>query len=317
MQAGLERGLQQLGHYVEIHRASVAYDLILMFNQCAHTTAYEYPEFPHCNSPICFIDTAEYGYFKRLPMNVEVYKNSFTQAAMTHDTKNYNQQVQLASWLQQHGKFPYMLREKSKQVAYPHGYYPIDYPLYIHSQEATPPNREEYLSRSLEVFCSWGASHPWRVKLTEELRDCHKRAEITLIGENGAERIPQGHYFDRMKAARLCLSYDGYGYGSFRMMEALCRTVLLQGVLTVDRYAPLSGGIHCVEYEVSHEHETYLGSTLKQKVDEVLGDPERSFEIYKAGFEHVWQYYTEKAYAQYVIVTVHAHDWSKDTPLVW
>lgn len=317
LQSGLERGFKALGHNVEMHSASLSYDLIVMFNQTAHTVNYHYPEFPRCQSPIAFVDTAEYGYFKRLPHNVEGFKNSFTHSAMHHDTKNSAEQYQLAAFLQCREKFPYFLREKSLQVEYPHGYYPIDYPLYIHSECHVPPDKDEYLRRTLEVFCVWGASHPWRVNLTQELRDCHRTAEITLIGENGAQRIPQSHYFDRMRAARLCVSYDGYGYGSFRMMEALCRTVLAQGKLSVDRYAPLQAGVHCVEYDVNFEHETYLGSGLQDAVRWVCEHPEESFEVYRNGFEHVWRYYTEKAYAQYLLDTVAAHDWQRTTPLVW
>ena len=63
---GLQRGLQQAGHRPEPYQKGERYDLVLIFNQCAHVTDYVYPPFPDDNAGrLVFVDSAEYGYFRR------------------------------------------------------------------------------------------------------------------------------------------------------------------------------------------------------------------------------------------------------------
>jgi hypothetical protein len=170
LQSGLERGFTQLGHNVITYMPNRAYDLVIVFNQTAHNPNYEYPQFPHRRTPLAFIDSAEYGYFKRLPGVVHNYANTFSPGSLVHDTKNSAQQGLLMCYLR--GKsFPYFIREFSKHVNFPSGYHPIDYPLYHHSVCNHAPNREEYLKRDLDLFWRWGGSHPWRMNITQALRD--------------------------------------------------------------------------------------------------------------------------------------------------
>lgn len=311
---GLERGLQQLGHHVENFNRHAGYDLVLIFNQSAHTTGYVYPEFPKAKVPIAFIDTAEYGYFKRLPNVIANYATAFMEGAMGHDTKNRRQQERLRAFLAGRS-FPYFLREFSRYVAFPKNYHPIDYPLYHFSACPHRPDREEYLRRELDLFVSWGASHPWRLHITKALRDCHTRCEIFVLEENGTPRMPQGQYFNRTRAAKTSVSFDGYGSGSFRMTEVLVRCLLLVGPLSIVRYAPLINGVHCVEYEVSTAGEEFISTDICAKLRESLADPEGSYRIYEAGFNHCQAHYTERATADYVLRMVNSHDWKTTTRL--
>lgn len=314
LQVGLERGLQQLGHHVENFNRHAGYDLVLVFNQTAHTTDYRYPEFPKSHVPIAFIDTAEYGYFKRLPGVIGNYATAFHEGSLSHDTKNRQQQERLRGFLEGRS-FPYFLREFSKYVEFPARYHPIDYPLYHFSACPHPPDREEYLRRDLDLFVSWGASHPWRLNITQALRGCHTRCEIFILGENGTPRMPQGDYFSRTRAAKCSVSFDGYGSGSFRVTEVLVRCLLLVAPLSIRTRAPLINGIHCVEYEVNTSGEDFISTDICNKLRESLADPERSFQIYEAGFHHCYARYTERATADYVLQTVAAHDWKKETAL--
>jgi hypothetical protein len=234
---------------------------------------------------------------------------------MSHDTKNREQQQRLLNYLSGRS-FPYFLREHSVFIDFPPEYHPIDYPLYHYSVCHEIPKRDEYLRRRLDLFCSWGASHPWRLQITKALRGCHTRCDIRVLEENGTPRMPQKEFFEKTRSAKCSVSFDGYGSGSFRMTEVLVRCLLLQGPLSIRRHAPLIDGVHCVEYGVEHDGETFLSTNVCQKLSESLTDPERSYRIYEAGWHHCMGNYTERATAEYVLRVVEKHDWSKPTRLM-
>lgn len=314
MVVGLERGLNQLGHQVVPHKPGELFDLTIIFNQTSHVRDYVYPQLP-THGPIAFVDCAEYGYYKRLPEVISGYSHAFAAGSMTHDTKNPVQQVRLREHLR--GKsFPYFLREFSKHIHYPDDYHPIDYPMYLYSECNIPPNRDEYLRRELDLFVSWGASHPWRMDITMALRDCHTKCEVYVLEENGTPRMPQKQFFGKTLGAKCSVSFDGYGSSSFRLTEVLVRCLLLQGPLSIRRHAPLVDGVHCVEFGIDNNGEEFLATDVCRKLRDSLSDPERSFKIYEAGYHHCWGHYTEKATAQYVLDVVARHDWRKETDLM-
>lgn len=311
MIVGLQRGIKALGHILCDYKPGHVYDLVLIFNQVSHTQQYEYAPFPETGQ-FALIDCAEYGYFKRLPQHANDFWHSFTVDAMTHDTKNTAEQLKLRTFLNGRS-YPYFLREFHKAIDYPAGFYPIDYPLYMYSECPIKPNREEYLSRKNDLFVSWGASHPWRVPLTHLLRTCPVRSTVLLLEENGTPRMPQRDYFERQREAKVGVSYDGYGSSSFRLTEVLVRSTLLVGPLWIRRHAPLIDGVHCVEYAVSNMGEEFTGSNICEKLQEIIADPERGYEIYERGYHHCYENYTETATAQYVLDVVAKHDWQTAT----
>jgi hypothetical protein len=312
LQAGLERGFVDLGH--TLVDGGKPCDLLVVFNQTAHNPDYCYPPLPDHTGPMVFIDCAEYGYFKRLPGVVGRYWNAFAEGSVRHDTKNVVQQQRLRNWLE--GKsFPYFIREFSKHVSFPIHYHPIDYPLYYHSECHQRPNREEYLGRELDLFVSWGASHPWRVQITEALRNCHTRCEISVLEENGTPRMPQRRFFERTRAAKCSVSFDGYGSSSFRLHEILVRCLLLAGPLSIDRYATLVNRKHYLHYSVESQGEFFLGTNVCKVLRQALENPELSYEMYERGYYHCMEHYTEKATAEYVLAVAIAHDWRTPTPL--
>jgi hypothetical protein len=233
---------------------------------------------------------------------------------MTHDTKNTHEQTRLLNYLD--GKsFPYFIREYLKFLDWPVSYHPIDYPMYHFSECNIPPNREEYLRRDLDLFVYWGASHPWRMQITQALRDAHTKCEITIIGENGAPRIPQHQFFTRTRAAKTSVSFDGYGSSSFRLTEVLTRCLLLVGPMAMYRHAHLVDGVHAVDYQVQSDGEQFISTNIAAKLHEYLADPERAFRIYEAGYHHCWTYYTETAVARYLLDIVQRHNWNEPTPV--
>jgi hypothetical protein len=319
--AQLTRGLQSLGHICEPYRRGQGYDLVFVHNQVAHRTDYEYPHFPDERIPLAFVDFAEFGWRTRLPTNRLQYANTFSRCAMTHDTKNTHEQIRLKSFLDGRS-FPYFLREMFSDIDYPAGYSPVDYPLYHLSQCDSHPNRENYLARSLDLFCWWGHSHEWRVNIQEALAQAHVTAEIgnRWDGEDKAtgaapNNLPQSYYFARMQAAKCCPSFDGYGSGSFRMTEALVRTLLLQGPLSIRTRAPLVDGVTCRMYSVYSHGEEFISTDIAEVMKSALADPEGSFEIYQRGYQHCQEHLTERATAQYILDTIAAHDYSRVTGL--
>ena len=312
LMVGLQRGLEALGHNVVQAHPAGEYDLLVVWNQIAHNPAYIYPDFPTRPCPIAFVDGAEYGYMRRHPWIVGEYANAFSAGSINHDTKNHFQQARLRQFLEGRS-FPYFVREKSKYINWPESYHGIDYPLYKLSEDHTPPNRDEYLSRSVPFWQCWGASHPWRWGITHALRNAGY--ECLVIEENGQIRIPQSEYFPRMRGARACCSFDGYGSSSFRKTEVLCRTLLLQGPLTVDFPYPLVDGETCVEFQIESDGEDFVSCNIVDKLQWALDNADSAFEIYRNGFEHCYAHYSEKATAEYLLRIVEAHDYSKETPL--
>lgn len=316
---GLSRGLQELGHNVHEYRRGEGYDLILLFNQSAHTIHYAYPELPPADdkTPLAFIDTAEYGWTKRVKEPLGDYWNAFAPGSVTHDTKSAEQQATLKAFLEGRS-FPYFIREFWNAYEFPANYHAIDYPLYGPSTNYRLPNRAEYMRRTVDVACLWGLSNPWRVNLTAELEAAPNLLKDVYVIERDGPRLPQfgpGGYFPRLEAARGSISFDGYGSGSFRMTEVLVRTLLMQGPLGIKTHAPLMHGETCWAYCVWVDGEHYVRSNLVEQIGQALSDPERAFRIHERGYHHCMSQLTERATAKYVLDVVQAHDWSKPTAI--
>lgn len=311
---GLQRGLVQLGHTVEQYRHGHGYDLVLIVNQTAHVTNYVYPTFPPSWLPIAFIDCAEYGSSKRYPDIAHDYANTFSPGSMAHDTKNRHEQARLRHFLEGRS-FPYFLREFSKYVEWPANYSAIDYPAYLHSECHESPDRSEYLRREPDIFVSWGASHPWRLPITEALRACNVKGEIHVLEQNGATRLAQQIYFPKTRAAKCSVSFDGYGSGSFRMTEVLMRTLLLQGPMHILTRAPIVSGVTCREYSIESNGPEFISTNIGDVLRSALADPDGSFEIYERGYHHCHQFLSERATSKYVMDTIAAHNWSQPTQL--
>lgn len=311
---GLWRGFKELGHQVEHYGFGQHYDLLIFFNQCAHTTGYSYPRFPEDDAgPVVFIDSAEYGYFRRLPSVAYNYANAFSEGSLNHDTKNRGEQERLRQYLEGRS-FPYFLREHLKCIIFPPSYHPIDYPLYYGSH-CHLSHREQYMERSRDLFMCWGGSHPWRLPITEALRQCPVKSEIIVVGEGLAPRMPQGEYFNKTSNSKCSVSFDGYGSSSFRLTEVLVRCLLLKGPLSIRRHADLTHYVNCWNYDIVTNGEAFVSTNVCEQLQHALSDLERSFQIYQAGYHHCMEHYTEKATAEYVLSVVDKHNWSIPTPL--
>ncbi len=314
LQVGLERGLAALGHTVDYFRdgQSKDFDVLIVFNQTAHRSDYIYPTFPDYEVPTAFVDAAEYGYYCYLPKRARAYANAFATSSMVHDLKSPREQPRLKNFLVGRS-FPYFLMGYSKYVKYPENYYPLSYPLYLHSACHDRPNLENYLARPMPLFMAWGDNHPWRVGVTEALRAHPCKKEI-ILGRYD-QWLEQPIYFGRLSGCRVSVASDGYGPFSFRTTEVLARTCLLMGPEHVVSSAPLLDLVHCVRFDIKHDGEEFVSTDAAEKLQCVLEDPEWAFRLYEAGYDHLMTKMTETATAQYFLDVLHAHDWSKPTPL--
>lgn len=298
LQVGMERGLAQLGHQVSAFREGAPHDLVLMFNQSAHTTAYQYPEFPRGGCPIAFLDTAEYG--QKAQGNHAAFRHGFAAGSVAHDTKNCEEQLRLLRFLEGRS-FPYFLREMWLDCDYPSSFHPIDYPLYLYSATAPAPNRDEYLRRTVPIACIWGHSNPRRVKITERLRGW-EGSDVYVVDEDGP-RLAQKDYFRRMERARTTITSDGYGTSAFRLQEGMIRTAVLVDRLPIRMRKRPEHGHTCFEFD---------GDPSSVLAD-ALNDPEQSWLVYKQGHDWCREHWSEQATAKYVLDVVEAHDWSVPT----
>lgn len=281
-----------LCHYGwELYRPGQVYDLVLVFNQTAHTRDYRYPDsLP--DGPIAFVDTAEYGTTMR-PWH------GLTPEAMAHDTKNAAEQARLRSMLEGRS-FPYFLRETWIDRGYSEAFHPIDYPLHPGAEPTRAPDRDEYLARSVPVACIWGHSNACRPPITEALRSV-PGADVFVVDQDGP-RLPFDVYARRLEAARCTVSADGYGSGSFRVTESLVRTMLVRRPPLIRQHAPLVHGQTCIDF-------------WNDPVGALNVDAERAFEIYARGYDHCLTHYTPAATAARILAVCEAHDWSKPTCL--
>lgn len=325
LEGGLSRGLVSLGHeVVSFHDGKEKnYDLLVVFNQVAWQPSYNYPRFPDYDIPVAFVDAAEYGWMRRWPHTFAPYRNAFAPGSLSHDGKNFHEQVRLRDYLSGRS-FPYFLREFSNYTTYPENYHPIDYPLYHLSHCSDRPDRGDYLRRLIPFWVCWGASHPCRWPITWALRksglsitthDGTFGVEVKVIEEAGQPRIEQSTYFNWMVRSRASISYDGYGSGSFRMTEVLMRTVLLLGPLHTRVPFPLVDGQTCVAYDVVTREGEFVSTNVVEKLKWILDNPEEAFRIYEQGYDHCLTHLTERATAQYFLDVLAKHDFSKPTAL--
>ncbi len=305
-------GLLQLGHTVRLFDPTLSFDYVLVFNTTAHINDYDYNNIaPVKNFKFAFIDCAEYGW----KWHYKEYDKDFYNCAAPKslEMKNSNQ-PSLLSFLQ--GKsFPYFLREMREDFSYPKMYHPIDYPFHrFNLSTVSPPNFEEYMSRPLDLYVNWGNSHPFRHEIIKILENIQCKKEIHICN-----KINQKDYFNKIRTARIGISFDGYGYGSFREKEILSRALLFINKKNLIEYVPLETASNCVQYSAFYKIENgeliWKGCDIKDLLERYMQDWKHCYEIYKKGYDHCMQYYTEKAMAQYVLDILQHHDFTVQTPI--
>lgn len=326
----LARGFEQIGHPLVLFNPNQVYDYVIVFNNAAHRADYDFNGIDKITQRVAFVDGSEYGWWTHHNYYRKLFSNSFAPGSMK--VKPFEQR-KLQLFLK--GKsFPFFLREFYKGNKYPKSYHPIDFPLItVGTNVPGMASFEDYVNRPYDVYIGWGESHPSR-KCLAELVD--KLPCKTLI--NSGNKIERSLYFENIKNAKISISYDGYGSTTFREKEILCRTLLLRNKMAVHLSQPLTDGFNFVEFRVKERlinwqmsaHTCnpeyaqdvmdktieYADSDIGDIIMSLLKDIDKMYEIYRQGYHHCTENYTEKATAQYVFDTIQDHDWKEPTPII-
>lgn len=310
MLGGITRGLTELGHQVVPWTLGVSCDHVLVFNVSSHINHYNWDDIEQLEGcKFAFIDTAEYGWWTHYDYHKDMYYSAFAPLAIKAKPPV---QLKLLEFLK--GKsYPYFLREMYKGFDYPENYHPIDYPLYYHSRsDIQPTTFEEYKNRNWDVYIAWGHSHQTRVHITEMIKKLPFK--IFAFCDSNA-KLNQFEYFKGLQNAKISVSYDGYGSGSFRETEVLSRCVLFRNVQCVRRPNPLTNGVNFVEYTVEEKlgddkYPIYVNTDVGELITQHLSNLENLYNIYREGYKHCTEWLSEKGMAQYILETTQKHDWT-------
>lgn len=318
--SSLQKGFADVGSSLQPYNPSSSYDYVLLFNCADHRTDYNFDGINSIKHKFAFIDTSEYGWWTHHDSYKDRYYNAFAPSTVLAKP---NAQQQLISFLK--GKsYPYFIREYYKGVNYHKNYHPIDYPLHT-AHIPIPPlsSFEDYKNRPLDVYISWGPSHMSRASITEVVDKLPLRKEVSY-----RTKVAQQTYFNKLSSAKLSVSYDGYGSGSFRETEALCRTTLLRNSnMTMVQRDPIIHLRHFIEYGVEEARinwdrtegitdtqPRFTSTDISDIIMEYIKDTDLLYEIYRNGYNHCVTNFTEKATAQYIINILQSHNWGEITP---
>ncbi len=109
--------------------------------------------------------------------------------------------------------------------------------------------------------------------------------------------LPFEAYLARCARAHLVWSPEGFGWQTFRIYEAaICGAAPLVSRPSIERYRPLTDGIHAVYYDVEP-------GELARTVRAALGDRDRLRTIGGAARDHVKAFHTPAAIARHVVET--------------
>ena len=152
----------------------------------------------------------------------------------------------------------------------------------------------EFPEKTIDVFFSGNAEvNSWvRRAGIAELRALAARG---LKIEIATEPLPRNEFYRRMSQAWLAWAPSGYGWESYRKMEAAqCLSVPVVNSPTIERYRPLRRGEHIVEYEVEP-------GGLTRAIEAALADKDRLKQMAHAARQHALAHHVPTAVVDHVI----------------
>jgi hypothetical protein len=109
--------------------------------------------------------------------------------------------------------------------------------------------------------------------------------------------LPPEEFYRRCASARIVWSPEGYGWDCFRHYEAAaCRAVPMINCPTIERYEPLTAGVHALFYDVEP-------GGLTKAVLAALSDKPLLSRLAEAARRHVLAHHTPSAIAHHVVQT--------------
>lgn len=307
---GMQRGFEQLGYPLHQFKPGGSYDYVLLFNCADHKTLCNFEGIDDITGKFGFIDTSEYGW----QTHYEYYKDKLYSAfaPLTIGMKPDGHK-KLINFLR-NKSYPYFLREYYKGVNYHKNYHPIDYPLYWASVcKKGLSSFEEYKNRPMDLYVAWGESHQTRKNITAILEKLPLKMHVSV-----GPKIPPQQYFMNLESARMSVSYDGYGYGSFRETELLSRLTYFRNRQIVHQHHPLTDGLNFVEYTTEeilddNHYPEFIDSNIGDIIMDHADNIDLMYEMYVSGYRHCLDNFTEMAVAKYILKTLRNHNWNEIT----
>lgn len=199
--------------------------------------------------------------------------------------------------------------------------HPISFPCFW--DVPTIQTKDEFNSRVLSVFNSWGYSHELRrmihgeifinaVKrnravidnfshLEEEIKD--QRQKWVSVFTPHHSRLPMSYVLSVQGMAKLSLSLPGAGVVCFRHSEASINSVM---VLRDDPIAwsfPWVDNVNCIKFPFSYDMDNIRGlvgvQDVIERVEKALIDP-NLYDIYVAGVNNCLKYRVDKYVSEYL-----------------
>jgi len=155
------------------------------------------------------------------------------------------------------------------------------------------------LPKTADVFFAGQIEHTSTVRVRgyrqlESLRQQGIRVDIP------DQPLPRSTFLERCASAWLAWSPSGLGWECFRHYEtAVCGTVPIINLPTIERYRPLQHGLHCFLYPLEDKG-------LADAVLEALRDKDRLRSMAAAARQHVLAHHTYAALCRHVVETAFA-----------
>lgn len=183
-------------------------------------------------------------------------------------------------------KIVYFMRKMSKDIEYPKYVFPYEKTMMLDFPLTSP---EDLNSRPYEIFF-YGNTSPQRENVCRELSK-HFKCDFNL----GQPKIEHNEWLNRAMKSKLFLTADGGGFSDERAYQLITISPMLRQKNNHLQSHPFSDCINCLEVSEQPTQEEIEG------IKAVLNDPEYLFEIYEEGINHMKEYYSEEARANYIL----------------
>jgi len=187
----------------------------------------------------------------------------------------------------------YFMRKMQASQPYPGFVYPLEY-CQFPDHMFQPVTKDQLFTRPHDV-CFIGASSPWRANLVCSLLQ-DKRLKVDCFWP--FVRIPHDEWLNRHRQAKLFIEADGGGFGSERPYQLITIAPMLRQRNDEKMANPWTGNVNCVEVG------NIWGEVTNSEIENIISitrDPDRLYEIYINGIQHMNINYSKTARTTYIL----------------
>lgn len=187
-----------------------------------------------------------------------------------------------------HNKKVMFIRKYDKEVKYPEWCYPYE-ECYYPDHDFEPVTKEELSSRPNDLFFAGNLS-PQRMTVCGGLQ-LYFSCDFRL----GLSKIEHDQWLNRARLSKLCLSVCGGGFTDERKQQLFSIAPIIRNKnnqLVVNDFTDM---VNCIEV---NEHPTQDDI---EKIKTVLNNPQKLYEIYRNGIEHMKKYFSKSFRSNYIL----------------